>query len=107
MMTFYETRPHIKNGKPISYANITVLTLRSKIKGHTEVKDVHNYSIIAIHSCTKYGMTRSNDKIAVDRTRSKVENLINLTLGSKVNCINVEAFYNSDNVSEFETLFYY
>ena len=52
-------------------------------------------------------MTTSKDKIAVDRTRSKVENLINLTLGSKVNCINVEAFYNSDiNVSEFETLFY-
>ena len=61
-MTFYETRPHIKNGKPISYANITVLTLRSKIKGHTEVKDVHNYSIIAIHSCAKFGVPVSYSK---------------------------------------------
>ena len=60
---------------------------------------------MVLHSCTKYGMTRSNDKIAVDRI-VEVENLINLTLRSKVNCINVEAFYNSDNVSEFETLFY-
>ena len=64
-----------------------ILILRSKVK---VIQRSWIYVIqcpMVIHSCDKYGRTKSKDEKAVPQTQSHVKNSLNLKLRSKVNVV--------------------